>query len=118
MAAARANGKFLSRCARLAGAAALASLCGCGAVSDPAGFSIATQDRYDFMTCAEIIANRGGNNARVKQLTELIEKADASPGGFIVSATAYRTELVQARALAQAAERAARMHNCDAGKKQ
>src|SRR5205807_6114176 len=102
---------------RLAAAAALIGLCGCAAVSDPAGFGIVTQDRYDFMTCAEIIGARNGNNARVKQLTELIEKADASPGGFFVSATAYRTELVHARALAQAAERAARIHNCDAPKK-
>jgi hypothetical protein len=103
--------------ARLMAAAALAALCGCAAVSDPAGFSVATHDRYDFMNCAEIIGARNGNNGRVKQLTDLIEKADSSPGGFIVSATAYRSELVQARALAQAADRAARMHNCDAPKK-
>ena len=117
MAAARAS-QSVTLFTHLAGAAALASLCGCAAVSDPAGFSIATQDRYDFMTCAQIVANRGANNARVKQLTELIEKAESSPGGFIVSATAYRSELVQARALAQAAERAARLNNCDAPKKQ
>jgi len=96
---------------------ALAGLCGCAGVSDPAGFSIVTQDRYDFMTCQEIINQRSMHNARVKQLTGLIEKADASPGGFLVSATAYRSEFVQARALVQAAERAARMHNCDASKK-
>ena len=102
---------------RLSAVAALAGLCGCAAVSDPAGFSIVTQDRLDFMTCPEIIGARNGNNARVKQLTELIEKAESSPGGFLVSAAAYRSELVQARALAQASERAARMHNCDAPKK-
>jgi hypothetical protein len=102
---------------RFAAAAALAALCGCGSVSDPAGFSIATQDRYDFMTCAEIVGARKSNNDRVKQLTVLMEKAESSPGGFIVSAAAYRSELVQARALAAAAERAALMHNCDAPKK-
>jgi hypothetical protein len=118
MAAASANGKFLIRCARLAGAAALASLCGCGAVSDPAGFSIATQDRYDFMTCPEIIGARNSNRARLKQLTDLIEKAESSPGGFLVSAGAYRSEMVQARALTAAAERAAQKNNCDAPKKQ
>ena len=118
MAAARASKPVTRLFAHLACAAAITGLCGCAAVSDPAGFSIATQDRYDFMTCAQIVANRGANNARVKQLTELIEKAESSPGGFIVSATAYRSELVQARALAQAAERAARLNNCDAPKKQ
>ena len=95
---------------------ALAGLCGCAGVSDPAGFSIVTQDRYDFMTCPEIIGQRSMHNVRVKQLSDLIEKTDGSPGGFLVSATAYRSELVQARALMQAAERAARMHNCDAPK--
>ena len=101
----------------LSGLAALASLCGCAAVSDPAGFSVVTQDRFDFMTCPEIIGQRNNYNARVKQLSDLIEKADSSPGGFIVSATAYRSEFVQARALAQAAGRAARLNNCDAPKK-
>ena len=114
---AAAHVKITRSFAHLAAAAALVGLCGCGAVSDPAGFSIATQDRYDFMTCPEIIGARNNHNARVKQLTDLVEKADSSPGGFIVSATAYRSELVQARTLAQAAERAARMHNCDAPKK-
>ena len=97
--------------------AALA-VAGCTGVADPAGFSIVSQDRYDFMTCPEIVGARKGNNDRVKVLTELIEKAESSPGGFIVSASAYRSELVQVRALAAAAERAALMHNCDAPKKQ
>ncbi|TMI99912.1 MAG: hypothetical protein E6G97_20150 [Alphaproteobacteria bacterium] len=115
MAAARA--KSQPRSSPYLAMAALAGLCGCAAVSDPAGFSVATQDRYDFMTCAEIIGNRNANNGRAKQLADLIEKAESSPGGFIVSAAAYRSELVQARALAAAAERAARLNNCDAPKK-
>ena len=95
--------------------AALA-LSGCAGVSDPAGFGVVSQDRYDFMTCKEIIANRDGRVARMKELAALMEKAEASPGGFIVSAAAYRSEYVQARALASAAERAARLNNCDAPK--
>lgn len=89
---------------------------GCGSISDPAGFAIVTQDRYDFMTCKEIINNRNGQAGRMKELAGLIEKAEASPGGFIVGAAAYRSEYVQARALAAAADRAARLHNCDAPK--
>jgi hypothetical protein len=95
---------------------AAVALAGCGAVSDPAGFSIVSQDRYDFMACKEIIANRNAQAGRMKQLTALMEKAEASPGGFIVSAAAYRSEYVQARALAAAAERAAQKNNCDAPK--
>ena len=93
---------------------AVLALAGCGAVSDPAGFSIVTQDRYDFMACKEIVNNRNGQTGRMKELAGLIEKAEASPGGFIVGAAAYRSEYVQARALAAAADRAARLHNCDA----
>jgi len=92
--------------------AALA-LAGCSAMDDPAGFSIVSQDRYDFMTCKEIINNRNSFNARLKQLGESIEKAESSPGGFIVSAAAYRSEYVQARALVAAADRAARKNNCE-----
>jgi hypothetical protein len=87
---------------------------GCGSVSDPAGFAIVTQDRYDFMTCKEIIGHRNAQTGRMKELAGLIEKAEASPGGFIVGAAAYRSEYVQARGLAAAADRAARLHNCDA----
>jgi hypothetical protein len=99
----------------LACLAALAAA-GCTAISDPAGFGVVSQDRFDFMTCKEIIGNRNGYNNRMKQLAESIEKAEASPGGIIVSAAAYRSEYVQARALAAAADRAAQRNNCDAPK--
>lgn len=101
---------------RLLACLAALAVAGCSAVSDPAGFAIASQDRFDFMTCKEIIAQRGGQNNRMKQLAELIEKAEASPGGIIVSGAAYRSEYVQARALAAAADRAAQRNNCDAPK--
>lgn len=94
------------------GIAALA-LAGCSAIEDPAGFSIVSQDRFDFMTCTEIINNRNGQQARMKQLGEWIEKAESSPGGFIVGAAAYRSEYVQARAMVAAADRAARKNNCE-----
>ncbi|MGB9366986.1 MAG: hypothetical protein WCE79_13345 [Xanthobacteraceae bacterium] len=95
--------------------AALA-VAGCDTVSDPAAFGIVSQDRYDFMACKEIIANRNAQTARMKELGDRIEKAEASPGGFIVGAAAYRSEYVQARGLAAAADRAARQKNCDAPK--
>ena len=86
------------------------------ATSDPAAFGVVTQDRYDFMTCKEIINHRNAQNARMKELGDRIEKTEASPGGFLVSATAYRSEYVQARGLAAAADRAAKLNNCDAPK--
>jgi hypothetical protein len=101
---------------RLLPCLAALAITGCSAVSDPAGFTIASQDRYDFMSCKEIVAQRAAQTARMKELGDRIEKAEASPGGFIISAAAYRSEYVQARALAAAAERAARLNNCDAPK--
>ena len=53
----------------------------------------------------------------MKELAELMEKADSAPGGFLIGAAAYRSEYVQARALAAAADRAARLNGCDAPKK-
>ena len=101
---------------RLLACLAALAVAGCTAASDPAGFVIASHDRYDFMSCKEITDNRNARLARVKELQTLIDKAEASPGGFIVSAAAYRSEYVQARALAAAADRAARLNNCDAPK--
>jgi hypothetical protein len=95
---------------------AVLAVAGCGSVGDPAGFSVVSQDRFDFMTCKEIIAQRAGQSARMKQLGDLIEKAEASPGGFLVSGAAYRSEYVQARAMTAAAERAAQLNNCDVPK--
>jgi hypothetical protein len=85
-------------------------------MSDPAGFGVVAQDRYDFMTCKEIIDQRNGRLGRMKELAGLIQKAEASPGGFLVGAAAYQSEYVQTRAQAAAAERAARLNNCDAPK--
>jgi hypothetical protein len=117
MAAARADKSHFDRLVHLASAFALAAMtAACAGGMDP-GYAVVSQDRFDFMTCGEIIAARNGNNGRLKQLTELIEKAESSPGGFIAGAVAYRSELLQVRGLAAAADRAARMHNCDATKK-
>jgi hypothetical protein len=92
------------------------ALAGCSSVGDPAAFGIVSQDRYDFMSCKEIIGNRNAQTARMKELGDRIEKAEASPGGFIVGAAAYRSEYVQARGLAAAADRAAKLKDCDAPK--
>ena len=89
----------------------------CSGIGDPAGFSIVTQDMYDFKTCPEIVGARNGIVAREKELTELVAKAESAPGGIIVSYTAYRSDLTNIRAQHVAVDRAARMHDCDAPKK-
>ena len=82
---------------------------------DP-GYSVVTQDRFDFMACPEIVGQRNNWTAREKQLTELVEKAESSPGGIIVSVAAYRSELAQARTQRRLAEKAAQDKGCDAKK--
>ena len=99
-------------------ALALAAVCAaCSSVSDPAGLSMVTQDKYDFMACPEIIGQRTGIVAREKLLSELAEKADASPGGMLVSYTAYRSELVMMRTQLRLVNKAAQEKGCDAPKK-
>lgn len=108
---------IVAKVLRLSGAIALLTLSACGSVGDPAGFSVVTQDRYDFMSCKEILANRNSQAARKKQLEGLMAKAESETGGFLISGAAYRSEYVQARASEGAAERAMRMHNCEEPKK-
>jgi hypothetical protein len=92
----------------------LAALCtACGTVSDPAGFAVAVQDKYDTLPCKEVSAARGSLVNREKELTELATKAEASPGGFIVSYSAYRSELAQVRGQIAAANRALQKNGCD-----
>jgi hypothetical protein len=106
----------LSRSIRLSGGFALALLVlGCAGGMDP-GYSVVTQDRFDFMECPELITQRTNWTAREKQLRELAEKAESSPGGIIVSVTAYRSELAQARTLLRLAQEAAQRKGCDAKK--
>jgi hypothetical protein len=103
----------LRRSISLAGIALLAGMCtACTGMGDPAGFSIVTQDMMDFKTCPEIVSLRSSLVNREKELVGLVAKADASPGGIIVSYTAYRTELTSTRAQLRAADRAVQMKGC------
>lgn len=89
----------------------------CAGVSDPAGFSIVSQDRYDFMPCREIIAQRVSLVDREKTLVEAATKAESSFGGLIASYAAYRSELTQVRAQIAATNRGMQKNGCDASKK-
>ena len=53
---------------------------------------------------------------REKELVGLIEKADSGFGGFLVSATTYRSELAMMRSHLKALAAAAREKNCEAPK--
>jgi hypothetical protein len=106
----------LNRLTRLSGGLAIALLvAGCAGGMDP-GYSVVTQDRFDFMECPELITHRTTWTAREKQLTDLAQKAESSPGGIIVSVTAYRSELAQARTHLRLVQEATQKKGCDAKK--
>jgi hypothetical protein len=86
-------------------------------MSDPVGLAAVTQDRFDFMSCPEIIPQRNSLIAREKQLSDLAAKAESGFGGVVVSYAAYHSELTQIRAQIAAADRGARKNNCDLSKK-
>jgi hypothetical protein len=112
--AVRARILAVRRAARCCGTLALAALAAaCSA--DLAGYStIVTQDKFDFMNCPQIISSRTGLVAREKDLSDLVTKAESSPGGIIASFAAYRSELASTRSQIVAVNRAAQKNGCDA----
>jgi len=116
MAAARANKSVPLRWLKVAGALAFATSCAaCAGGFDP-GYAVVTQDKFDFMECPELIGHRNNWTAREKELTNLVAKAESSPGGIIASVTAYRSELAQARTNLRLVQEAAQRKGCDAKK--
>ena len=110
---ARARSVVVRRAARFCATLTLAALAACSA--DLAGYStIVTQDKFDFMNCAQIVPNRTGLVAREKDLSVLVTKAESSPGGIIASFAAYRSELASTRAQIVAVNRAVQKNGCDA----
>jgi hypothetical protein len=102
-----------ARAKDIAFAVALAALCAaCSSVSDPAAFAVVTQDKFDFLPCPEITAQRANLVIREKELADLTAKAESSPGGFIVSYSAYRSELTLVRGQVAAANRALQKNGC------
>jgi len=99
---------------RLAGAL-MAGLCA-ACTTDVAGYSVVTQDKYEIMTCPDIVAQRKGLAAREKNLSALVEKAEASPGGIIASYLAYRSNLAETRMKLRLANQAAGRLGCDTPK--
>jgi hypothetical protein len=74
-------------------------LAGCSSVNDNAYTSIFTSPgKYNINTCQEIENMIAGTRGRQTELEQLIARASQGAGGNVVTAMAYRTEYVQARA--------------------
>ena len=73
---------------------------------------LVVHDKYTPYTCDEIAKERAAHATRERQLSALWQKADAAPGGAVVSAVAYSTELANVRSELRAADRALQAKDC------
>ena len=96
---------------RWAAAVLLMSVCE-GCAGNSVEYSVVLQDKYDYMTCPELIKVQGALATREKELTDQVSKAEASVGGVVVGMMAYRTDLLQTREHLRIAAKAARNKGC------
>jgi hypothetical protein len=88
-------------------------LAGCAADSPILERALVMPSGYDPLTCPEVVAKHKAADARVKELTALMEKS----GSPIANALAYNSEYASARANKRFAEEAAERKGCDLGNK-
>lgn len=71
----------------------------CGSVNDPQesrlGNFLVAPGKYQLYDCQQLTQTAAGFVAREKELREVKQKAEAAPGGALVSAVAYGTEYGQ-----------------------
>jgi hypothetical protein len=91
---------------------ALGLLAGCASTGDVGGMLLVTHDKYTAFTCDEIAKQRANFAVRERELSALSQKAEAAPGGMIVNAVAYSTDLAHVRAELRAADYAAQEKTC------
>lgn len=97
----------------VASLAASLLVAGCAADSPFTDSALVLRSGFDPLTCPEVVAKYKSADARVKELTALMEKS----GSPIANALAYDTEYASARASKRFAEEAAARKNCDLGNK-
>jgi hypothetical protein len=86
---------------------------GCAADSSILGQALVMPSAFDPLTCPEVVGKYKAADARVKELTGLMEKS----GNPIANALAYDSEYAAARANKRFAEEAAGRKGCDLGNK-
>ena len=96
-------------------AAALLSVAVAGCASDSSWLESVTTvpGYYDTLECRELTPLVAAHAARVKELTDLIEKSGHGIGGSVANVMAYQTDLAKAHAAHDAAERAAKRKGCN-----
>lgn len=93
----------------VASVAASLLLAGCAADSPILERALVLPSGFDVLTCPELVARYKAADARVKELTALMEKS----GSPIANALAYNSEYASAHASRRFAEEAAARKACD-----
>lgn len=102
--------------AAAAGALALL-LAACGSINDPRenklGNFLVAPGKYQLYDCVQLTQQSTGFVIRERELREAMIKAEASPGGGVVSAVAYRAEYGQVQGNLDELRREVTEKKCD-----
>jgi hypothetical protein len=95
----------------IAAAIALAlNAAGCSAMSEST--ALANPGKFDLYTCNDIETTAKATRAQEQELRDLMVRAERGPAGGMVSAMAYRTDHMRARADLKLLADAAARKNC------
>ncbi|HEY4774103.1 MAG TPA: hypothetical protein VIH40_04720 [Xanthobacteraceae bacterium] len=97
------------RCAFALGLAALAA--GCSIPLDDPGLYVAP-GKFDFLNCPDLAARSQRALERETELSALMQRASADPGGRLVNTLVYQDELNSVRAEQRALQKAADDKRC------
>jgi hypothetical protein len=85
----------------------------CGCASGPLEvFVLADSGKYQFHNCEQLAASAKSQSLRVRELKELIDKAEQSVGGHVVSVIAYRADYIAVNEDLRVIASTARAKNC------
>ena len=73
-------------------------LAGCAGGGNPLGHALVAPGGYEFYDCAQLSREEETQSKKEKDLALLMERAKQSPGGGLVSATAYESDRATALA--------------------
>ena len=77
------------------------------------GSLYATPGKYYFLRCVDLVPRIAGSQARQKELTELMDRANKDTAGPVVNALVYSADLAQARADEKLLRQTAEEKNCN-----
>jgi hypothetical protein len=97
----------------LAGALLSAAVAGCASDSSWLESAMIVPGYYDTLECRDLTAQVAWQAARIKEVTDLVEKSGHGVAGSVANVMAYQTDLAKAHAAHDAAERAAKRKGCD-----